>query len=87
MVSAKVRLTNSMGLHLRPAQFLIREITPYGCDVTITYNGRVINAKSIMNLLSACIKQGSEIEIKCNGENEEECLKAALALIESGLGE
>lgn len=40
-----------------------------------------------MNLMAACIKQGSEIEIKCSGDNEEACLKAAVALVESGLGE
>ena len=40
-----------------------------------------------MNLMAACIKQGTEIEICCNGSNEADCLKAAVALVESGLGE
>jgi len=40
-----------------------------------------------MNLMAACIKQGSEIEIRCSGDREEECLKAAVALVEAGLGE
>ena len=53
----------------------------------MNFNGKDINGKSIMNLMAACIKQGSEIEIKCSGDNEEECLKAAVALVESGLGE
>ena len=65
----------------------IKEVTPFGCDVSINFNGKDINGKSIMNLMAACIKQGSEIEIKCSGDNEEECLKAAVALVESGLGE
>lgn len=30
-----------------------------------------------MNLMAACIKQGSEIEIKCSGDNEEECLEGS----------
>ena len=53
----------------------------------MVYQGKSINAKSIMSLMAACIKQGSEIEIVCSGENEQDCLKAAVALIESGLGE
>ena len=87
MVSAKVKEINPTGIHMRPAQLFIKEITPFGCDVSINFNGKDINGKSIMNLMAACIKQGSEIEIKCSGDNEEECLKAAVALVESGLGE
>lgn len=87
MVSAKVTVINPMGLHMRPAQLFIKEVTLFGCDVTIRFNGKDINGKSIMNLMAACIKQGSEIEIQCSGENEQECLKAAVALVEAGLGE
>lgn len=87
MVSAKTTIVNPMGMHMRSAQLFIKEVTPFGCDVTINVNGKDINAKSIMNLMAACIKQGSEIEIKCSGDNEEACLKAAVALVESGLGE
>ena len=46
-----------------------------------------INAKSIMSIMTACIKQGSEIEIRCDGEDEEEALTVAVKLVESGLGE
>lgn len=87
MVSAKTTIINPMGMHMRPAQLFVKTITPFGCDVTVIANGRDINARSIMNLMAACIKQGTEIEICCNGSNEADCLKAAVALVESGLGE
>ena len=87
MVSAKTAVINPMGMHMRPAQLFFKTITPFACDVTIAANGREINARSIMNLMAACIKQGTEIEIRCDGEREDECLKAAVALVESGLGE
>ena len=87
MVSATTKVINPMGMHMRPAQLFINTVTPFQSDVTIVFNGKDINGKSIMNLMASCIKQGSEIEIKCSGDNEEECLKAAVALVESGLGE
>ena len=87
MVSAKVKIVNPMGMHMRPAQVFIKELTPFACDVTILHNGKTINGMSIMNLMAACIKQGSEIEIQCSGDREDEALKAAVALVESGLGE
>lgn len=87
MVSAKTKIINPMGMHMRPANLFIKEITPFQSDVTILFNGKAINGKSIMNLMAACMKQGSEIEIQCTGPDEAEALKAAIAFVEAGLGE
>ena len=87
MVSATTKIVNPMGMHMRPAQLFINTVTPFTCDVTIVAGEREINAKSIMNLMAACIKQGAEIEIRCDGQDEEACLKAAVALVDAGLGE
>ena len=40
-----------------------------------------------MNLIAACIKFGSEIEVVCSGEDEQAALDEAVSMIESGLGE
>ncbi|BAK47741.1 MAG: HPr family phosphocarrier protein [Lachnospiraceae bacterium] len=87
MVSQKVTLTNSQGLHMRPAKEFSAAMSKFASDVTIDFNGKNINAKSIMNLMAACIKVGSEIEIKCDGADEAEALAKAVELVESGFGE
>ena len=87
MVSAKTKIINPMGMHMRPAQLFVKTITHFPCDVTVVANGKEINAKSIMNLMAACIKQGTDIEIRCDGAQEAECLQAAVELVDSGLGE
>ena len=87
MVSAKTKVINPQGMHMRPAQLFVNTMAKYKSDVTIIFGGKSINAKSIMHLMAACIKQGSEIEIQCSGEKEAEALKAAVELVESGLGE
>ena len=87
MVSAKTKIVNPMGMHMRPAQLFVKAVTPFPCHVTLVFNGKEINGKSIMNLMAACIKQGSEIEIRCDGDGEADCLKAAVELVDSGLGE
>ena len=87
MVSAKTTIVNPQGMHMRPAQLFVSTMASYPCDVTILFGGKSINAKSIMHLMAACIKQGSEIEIQCSGDKEAEALKAAVELVESGLGE
>ena len=87
MVSAKTIVVNPQGMHMRPAQLFVNTMAKYKSDVTIIFGDKTINAKSIMHLMAACIKQGSEIEIQCCGEQEAEALKAAVELVGSGLGE
>ena len=87
MVSAKTKVINPQGLHMRPAQLFVAEMAKFDSNVTILFGDKTINAKSIMNLMASCIKQGSEIEIQCTGEQEAEALAAAVKLVESGLGD
>lgn len=46
-----------------------------------------INAKSVMNIIAGCMKCGSQIEVECDGADEQEACESIAALIESGLGE
>ena len=46
-----------------------------------------VQAKSVLNLMSAAIKCGTEIVVECDGEDEADALKAVVEAIESGLGE
>ncbi len=87
MVSKQLTLTNAQGFHMRPASVFATAMGKYACDVTIKFNGSDYNAKSLLNIIAACIKCGSEIEVICNGADENEALDEAVKLIESGLGE
>lgn len=87
MVSQKVIIKNPSGLHARPAAILAQAATRCNSDVTIVYGEKTIQVKSILNIMAAAIKSGSEIELQCSGATEEEDLKSLVALIESGLGE
>ncbi len=88
MVSQKVKIKNPTGLHLRPAGVLCKNAIEYGSVITFKYGGEnIANAKSVLSVLGACIKSGDEIELICEGEDEEKALKEMVALIESGLGE
>ncbi len=87
MVSEKVILTNEQGMHMRPASLMSQTVTPFASDVKIEFNGNDYDAKSVMMLMTACMKCGSEILIKCDGPDEREALKAAADLVKSGLGD
>lgn len=83
MISKVFTVISPEGLHMRPAGILAGEMGKFDCDVDIHYNGTTINAKSLMNILAACIKCGSDIEISCDGEDEQEALERAEELITS----
>ena len=87
MVSQKVAIKNPTGLHLRPAGILCKEAMQYKSLITFSFRDNMANEKSVLSVLGACVKCGDEIEIFCDGEDEEAALKALVAAIENGLGE
>ena len=87
MVSQKVIIKNPTGLHLRPAGILCKEAMNYKSLITFSFRDTTANAKSVLSVLGACIKSGDEIELMCEGADEEEALAALVAIIEDGLGE
>ncbi len=87
MVSKDLKVTNAEGFHMRPATAFANAMGKYKSDVKIQFNNMEVNAKSVMNLIAACIKFGAEIRIVCDGEDEEAALSEAAGMIESGFGE
>jgi phosphocarrier protein len=87
MVSQKVVIKNPTGLHLRPAGILCKEAMVFNSFITFNFRGNTANAKSVLSVLGACVKSGDEIELCCEGTDEEEALATLVKLIEDGLGE
>jgi len=87
MVRQKVVIKNPTGLHLRPAGILCKEAMQYKSLITFSFRENTANAKSVLSVLGACVKCGDEIEIVCEGMDEQEALDALVKAIESGLGE
>lgn len=87
MVKQKTTIKNPTGLHLRPAGLFCRTAVQYKSKITFQYKDTTANAKSVLSVLGACIKRGDEIELVCEGVDEEEALEAMVKIIEDGLGE
>ena len=87
MVSQKITIKNPTGLHLRPAGILCKEAMQYKSLITFKFRDNTANAKSVLSVLGACVKCGDEIELFCEGEDEDAALEALIGAIDSGLGE
>jgi len=85
MTKQKVIVKNESGLHLRPAGMLCRTAMLYKSQITLCHENATANAKSVLSILGAGIKTGDELEITCEGMDEQEAMEAMLNLFESGL--
>ena len=85
MVKQKVTVKNQTGLHLRPAGILCRTAMLYKSHITLRHGETAANAKSVLSILGAGVKTGDELEITCEGIDEQEAMSAMLELFASGL--
>lgn len=87
MLSKKLTIVNPSGLHLRPAGVLSQTAMKFKSDIIIECGEKRITAKSVLNVMAAGIKSGTEITLICEGPDEEDAMKTLTEAIESGLGE
>ena len=52
-------ITDAQGIHARPAGQLVKLAAAYPCKVTIAKDGRSVDAKRIMGVMSLGAKQGT----------------------------
>ena len=87
MLSKKITVVNPSGLHLRPAGVLSQTAMKFKGDVFIECGEKKVVAKSVLNVMAAGIKSGTEITLVCDGEDEAAAMETISKAIESGLGE
>lgn len=87
MVTGHITITNPYGIHLRPASFLCRLALEYESSVSMRKGTVVVNAKSVLGVLGACVRCGDEVEFICEGRDETEALNAILEAARGGFGE
>ena len=80
MVSQDILIINRLGLHARAAAQLVRLANEYSCDILLTKDGQVKNAKSVMEVLMLGATKDTTIKVSADGEKEEEALEAIAAL-------
>ncbi|MEJ8554921.1 HPr family phosphocarrier protein [Tepidibacter sp. Z1-5] len=83
----KVTIKNESGIHARPAALLVKKASEFESKVEIDFNGKKVNAKSIMGIMSLGASKGSEITVITEGSDESKASNEVAKLIESGFGE
>ena len=87
MISREITITNSIGLHARPATFFIQKANAYKASVWVEKEDRRVNAKSLLGVLSLGIAQGMTVTLLADGQDEEDALDGLVNLINTGFAE
>ena len=87
MISQKLTITNKLGLHARAASKLVNTAGQFESEVFIDKQGNRINAKSIMGVMMLAASKGTEIMLEVDGNDEQDCMKAIVQLIDNRFDE
>ena len=87
MISREVTITNTIGLHARPATFFIQKANSFKSSVWVQKEDRKVNAKSLLGVLSLGIAQGMSVTLLADGSDDDEAIAGLAELVNSGFQE
>ena len=83
----KINISNKLGLHARASSKLVQLTNKFESDIQIGKEELIVDAKSILGLLSLAASYNTEIEIETNGSDEKDAMEQIIRLFESKFGE
>lgn len=87
MLEAKFTIEHQAGLQARPAALFVQVASRFVSRIWVVKGLKKVNAKSIMGVMSLGIKQGDEVTIVVEGEDENKAMSAIQRLITSNFSE
>ncbi|CAM3088230.1 phosphocarrier protein [Lactobacillus bombicola] len=64
------------GIHARPATLLVQAASKFGSDINLEYNGKSVNLKSIMGVMSLGVGKNADVSISADGDDEKDAIEA-----------
>jgi phosphocarrier protein len=79
MAEKTFTIIDEAGIHARPATILVNTANKFSSDVNLEYNGKSVNLKSIMGIMSLGVAKGAEVKVSASGADENEVIEAITA--------
>ncbi len=87
MIKREMTITNSIGLHARPATFFIQKANTFKSSIWIEKDDRKVNAKSLLGVLSLGIAKGMVVTLIADGQDENAAVDSLIELVQTSLAE
>ncbi|WP_102344915.1 HPr family phosphocarrier protein [Bacillus sp. Marseille-P3661] len=82
MIEKNITVKLKTGLQARPAALFVQEANRFSADVFLEKDGKKVNAKSIMGLMSLAVGSGVEVKLIADGNDEKEAVNALSQFVE-----
>ncbi len=83
MESREFHIVAETGIHARPATLLVQTASKFTSNITLEYQGKEVNLKSIMGVMSLGVGQGADVKISADGSDADEAMKAIAETLKS----
>jgi phosphocarrier protein HPr len=87
MTSRQLTIINKLGLHARAAAKFVSLASGFDSEVTLVHNSAEVNGKSIMGIMMLAAGQGTQLELRTDGPDEDEAARALSTLVAERFGE
>ncbi|MGE3818952.1 MAG: HPr family phosphocarrier protein [Isosphaeraceae bacterium] len=81
MCICTVEIVNAMGLHLRAASSFARHAQRFQAEIRVSFNGRVVNGKSALDLMGLAAEFGTVLDLEARGSDAADAMIALCALV------
>ncbi len=85
MLNSTVIINNHAGLHSRAAAAFVQYTNKFICDIYINYDGKTVDAKSIMGIISLGVPFQSEVILTFDGMDEKQAMEKMTDLVTNEL--
>lgn len=82
MIAKEVVVKNGSGLHARPATLLVKKASSFKSDISIEFNGKKANVKSLIGVLSLAVTKDATIKVVASGDDEALAVDEIVKLVE-----
>lgn len=82
-LSARLTLLNTQGLHARAAAAFVRALNGLSADVQVSWEGRTVNGRSMLDLMTLGAPRGSMLEVQVSGIDAQSALEALTKVVEN----
>lgn len=74
-------VTDSQGIHARPAGLLVKEAKKFESNISVFKGARKGNLKKIFTVMALGVKQGETIKVQVEGADEEQAASTVEAFL------
>lgn len=82
-LQTRLVLTNTLGLHARAAAAFVQALSNFQAEVTVSWEGRTVNGRSVLELLTLGAPQGSTLDVQVSGRDAEAAMSALTRVVEN----